>query len=233
MHAGRGVVPSLVLEPSQKRVVVRKYRRGGLLRFVVPDMFAGRHRSFQELAFTLRAARSGVPVAEILGALSLRVCGPLYRHYLVSRELTGYCDLAALFQERDCSDTDVEALARYAADRVRQVHDAGLFHGDLNLKNILVSRTDLSRLFIIDWDKSRYTPGSLGVHERRRNVVRFCRSAAKLRARGFDIPAQFAELFLEYYWGSSDMVHVCRQALRKALGRRRFIWRFLRKLPNA
>jgi len=227
MHAGRGSMPSLVLEPSKERIVVRKYRRGGLLRFLNTDIFLGSHRSFNELSVTLQAAKAGIPVADILGSLSLRVCGPLYRHYLVSRELTDCCDLPAWFQECDADDEDVAVLARCVADRVRHMHDCGLYHGDLNLKNILVSRTDARQVFIIDWDKSTHRPGALGPDYRQRNVVRFCRSAEKLRTmRGIPIPEQFADIFLEHYWHNPDLAVICRQALNKTLRRRVVFWRF-------
>ena len=78
----------------------------------------------------------------------------------------------------------VPHCARNVADCIRHMHDSGFYHGDLNLKNILVSRADVRQLFIIDWDKSTHTQGSLGLDARQRNVVRFCRSAEKLRTRG-------------------------------------------------
>jgi tRNA A-37 threonylcarbamoyl transferase component Bud32 len=227
MHAGRGAMPVIELDISSERIVVRKYRRGGLLRFLNADVFLGPQRPFDELAVTLQAAKAGIPVADILGALSLRVCGPLYRHYLVSRELTDCCDLPAWFQECDVQDADVAVVARCVAERVRCMHDNGLYHGDLNLKNILVSRTDVGQVFIIDWDKSTHRPGTLGPDERQRNVVRFCRSAEKLRTlRGIPVPEQFTDIFLEHYWHNPALADISRHSLRRALKHRALFWRF-------
>jgi 3-deoxy-D-manno-octulosonic acid kinase len=228
MHAGRGAMPVIELDSSSERIVVRKYRRGGLLRFLNTDTFLGPQRSFNELAVTLAAAQAGIPVAHIVGALSLRVYGPLYRHYLVSRELINCCDLPAWFQESTGADVDSVALAGNAADCIRHMHDSGFYHGDLNLKNILVNRADARQLFIIDWDKSLHTQGSLGQNERLRNVVRFCRSAEKLRIRGIPVPGQFVDMFLEQYWHDPVLADISRQALRLALKRRAVFWRFLR-----
>ena len=145
-------------------------------------MFLGPQRPFDELAVTLRAAEAGIPVADILGALSLRVCGPLYRHYLVSRELTDCCDLPAWFQESDARQMKtVRPWRAVLPIGSGTCMTAVCIMADLNLKNILVSRTDVQQLFIIDWDKSTHRPGALGPDERQRNVVRFCRSAEKLR----------------------------------------------------
>lgn len=228
MHAGRGAMPVIELDSSSERIVVRKYRRGGLLRFLNADIFLLPRRPFNELAVTLAAAQAGIPVADIVGALSLRVYGPLYRHYLLSRELTDCCDLPTWFQERTGADEDIAGLVRNVADCIRNMHDSGFYHGDLNLKNILVSRADVRQLFIIDWDKSTHTQGSLGVDGRQRNVVRFCRSAEKLRTRGICVPKRFSDSFLEHYWHDPALADISRQALRRALKHRVFLWRFLR-----
>jgi 3-deoxy-D-manno-octulosonic acid kinase len=228
-HAGRGAVPCIEFDGPSKRALVRKYRRGGLLRRVLPDMFLDRHRAFNELTVTLRAAEVGLPVADILGAVSLRVRGPLYRHYLVSRELTDCCDLPAWFQQQGASDEHSAPVLRLVADTVRTMHDGGLKHGDLNLKNILVSSTEPGRIYIIDWDKSTCASGPLTPDARQENVVRLCRSAEKLRMLGIPVPDGFSDTFLEYYWQRDPVgADQSRQALRLALKRRALIWRFLR-----
>jgi len=227
-HTGRGPVLSIATwSGATERFVVRKYRRGGLLRFLNADLFYGRRRPFDELAVTLAAARAGIPVADALAAACLRVWGPLYRHYLVTRELTDCLDLLAWFQ-RGCSDEDAGFLIRSLADLIRRMHDSGLYHADLNLKNILVSLADARRLFIIDWDKSTCRPAPLGCGARRRNVIRLCRSAEKLRAQGLPVPEAFADIFLEQYWRDADLAHASRKTLRRVLWRRAFFWRFIR-----
>ncbi len=102
------------------------------------------------------------------------------------------------------------------------MHDCDLDHGDLNLKNILVSRTDFRQLFIIDWDKSTHRQGALDLDDRQRNMIRFCRSAGKLRMRGIRVPEMFSEIFLEHYWYDPVLADIRRQALHRALRRRTF-----------
>ncbi len=226
-HAGRGSMPAVELDPgAHERVLVRKYRRGGLLRLFLPDVFFSSRRSFDELAVTLAAAQAGIPVAEVVAAARLRTAGILWRHYLVTRELPECCDLPAWFQS-GAADEDAASLARPLADLVRRMHDSGLYHADLNLKNILVSRDDARRLFIIDWDKSTHARGLLGHEARQRNVLRLCRSAAKLRLRGIPVPARFADTFLEQYWQNPEDADACRRALRRVLKGRKFFWRFI------
>lgn len=228
MHIGRGSMPAIELEPGMhERVLVRKYRRGGLLRFFLPDVFFSQSRAFDELAVTLAAAQSGIPVADVVAAVSLRTAGILRRHYLVTRELRDCCDLPAWFQG-GCTDEEVETRTRLLADLIRRMHDSGLYHADLNLKNILVGREDARRLFIIDWDKSTHAQGPLGQDARQRNVIRLCRSAAKLRLRGIPVPAEFPDIFFEQYWQNSEDADACRRALRRVLRGREFFWRYIR-----
>jgi len=223
-HSGRGSVPRIELDPGTgEHVLVRKYRRGGLLRFLNADIFFGFRRSFDELNVTLAAARAGIDGADMLGAACLRVWGPLYCHYIFSRELSGCCDLPQRFRE-GMSEAGAGDLARAVAGPVRLMHDSGFHHADLNLKNILVSREDPVRIFIIDWDRSTRERAALDTAQRQRNVVRFCRSAVKLAARGVPVPECFVDVFLDAYWRDSARAAESRQALCRTLRRHRPFW---------
>jgi len=224
MHTGRGSMPVIELDPgAHERVLVRKYRRGGLLRFFLPDIFFSSRRSFDELAVTLAAGEAGIPVAGVVAALSMRTAGLLHRHYLVTHELKDCFDLPAWLQA-GAADDDVRETVCALADLVRRMHASGLYHADLNLKNILISRDDSRRLFIIDWDKSTQAQGPLMHDARQRNVIRLCRSAEKLRLRGIPVPAWFSDIYLEHYWQDTGQADVCRHALRRALRRRVYFW---------
>lgn len=223
-HAGRGSVPAVDLASGTKeRALVRKYRRGGLLRFLNGDLFLGATRSFDELAVTLEAGRAGIPVADMLGAARLRVFGPLYRHYLVSRELSDCLDLPALFSGGSAA-FDAGTLAEAVAGCIRHMHDSGFCHGDLNLKNILVRRDDPCRVVIIDWDKSTRLPRALTPEERSPNVLRLCRSAVKFAARSVPVPEGFVDMFLDRYWEDPSRAAHSRLELQRALRRHRLFW---------
>ena len=74
--------------------LVRPYRHGGMLRRLTGGVFfTWPPRPFMELATTEEARRRGVPTLEILVACVERLCGPLYRGWLVTRELEGARDL--------------------------------------------------------------------------------------------------------------------------------------------
>ena len=65
------------------------------------------------------------------------------------------------------------------------MHEKGLFHADLNLHNLLVTRARESfTLTIIDLDKARLFDAPLSSAMRRANAARLMRSARKLDPSG-------------------------------------------------
>jgi 3-deoxy-D-manno-octulosonic acid kinase len=67
------------------------------------------------------------------------------------------------------------------AQAIRHMHDAGIFHADLNLTNLLV-RTDTTSpdVRIIDFDRGRVYPQPLSHSQREKNLRRLRRSWRKL-----------------------------------------------------
>jgi 3-deoxy-D-manno-octulosonic acid kinase len=66
-----------------------------------------------------------------------------------------------------------------AGKAVRFMHDAGLYHTDLNLRNLLVDR-DRRHVFVIDFDRAQVFDEPVPPALRRRNVARLLRSIRKL-----------------------------------------------------
>ena len=191
-HQGRGpigAVPDLLLDDS--RVLVRRARRGGLIGRLIPDVFCGRCRPFRELAATQRALERAVPTAEVVAAARTTVLGPLYRGTVYTKELGGTSDLQSyLASAAERPDTvSLErrrAVLREVGRVVRAAHDAGLYHGDLQLKNLLVRHNERPQVFLIDLDKARWcrsVPRTL----RMMNLLRLKRSAAKAARSGVRI----------------------------------------------
>jgi len=72
--------------------------------------------------------------------------------------------------------------ARAAIDTM---HSKGLFHADLNLHNLLVTRArDSFTVIILDLDKSRLYDAPLSAAMRRANAARLMRSARNLDPSG-------------------------------------------------
>lgn len=162
----------------------RHSRRGGLVRFILNDIYFGaRPRPVRELAVAAEARRRSIPVAEPLGAM-VEWKGPIiYRGFFLTRAMSGM----TLWE---FMRTDDEPLVRrHVLEQARRaidtMHQQGLMHADLNLHNLFVTKTGESfAVVILDLDKARLFRSSLPSKRRRLNFNRLIRSAHKLDPNG-------------------------------------------------
>ncbi len=197
--SGRGAAYRVGLEDGS-RVVVRMYRRGGLLARFVRETYVGlAPRPLRELALTAEARRRGVAAAEVLAA---RVEGGLvYRGALVTAEVPAATTLVEAL--RCAPDAEARrALAVSAGRAIAVLHDAGVFHADLNLTNIVVSSgPGGTEIALLDFDQARVGRAPLGRAARRRNLRRLARSLAKLDPGGTLAGAEERRAFGHAYGG--------------------------------
>jgi 3-deoxy-D-manno-octulosonic acid kinase len=183
---GRTPHPSLPLT-GEKRMVMRQYSHGGLLRAFTRNLYLFGSRSFRELSLTEEVRSSGIPTIEPIGAVHQSVPPFFYRAYLLSLEIPEALNLVQYLQEMQ-RYLPQNLLSKRKTIRaigllLRQFHDAGFFHRDLQLKNILVVG---DRPLLIDFDRSyRKTPLSIG--GRMKNLLRLNRSAEKWRQGGLSL----------------------------------------------
>jgi len=181
--------------------LVRAYHHGGMLRHLTRHIyFTWPPRPFRELALTEEVRRRGVPTLEVLGAWVERVWGLFYRGWLLSRELKGGQDLwAALRSERYVGPAS-KSLLQAVARGLRTMHRRGVYHGDLNLKNILVRQeTDEIKSYIIDFDKASLYLGAVPVNKAEKNLRRLYRSACKLDPQKRWFPQKDWDLLVRLY----------------------------------
>lgn len=176
---------------------MRHYHRGGAIAGLLGDRYLrlGPPRPLRELRVGRALEERGVPTPGHIGAAVYR-SGIWYRGDLVTRYVPASRDLAAvLFPGRTLKNgvegvrpdgagrgVDAEAAVRAAGRLVRRLHDAGVVHPDLNLKNVLIrgAGEDVEAL-ALDLDGARLVR-RVGGRARRRMVKRFWRSARKWRA---------------------------------------------------
>jgi tRNA A-37 threonylcarbamoyl transferase component Bud32 len=176
---GRGEV--LVRRGPRGAVAIRRYRHGGLLRSLTGDLFFFGNRPFQELVVTEQARSAGVPTVKILAAVKQKG-GWWYRGYLITEYLPAALDLIHYLDQQPLG-TKRQKVIEQAAKAVRKIHQKGIYHADLHLKNFLVEEGKRARVFLIDFDKSRRF-ASLAPSRRMKNLKRLDRSAEKLRRLG-------------------------------------------------
>lgn len=211
---GRTLHPSIPIENGE-RMVFRQYSHGGLLRFFTRKFYLLGSRSFRELALTEEILSCGIPTIQPIGAIHRFILPPLYKAYLLSLELPQAMDLIQFIREIG-SQPSSENLhlkrktIRSAGLLLRQFHQSGFFHADLQLKNILMAG---GRLFLIDFDRS-YRKEILTMKERMQNILRLNRSVEKWRCIGLPITRTDRLRFFLAYAGDDLTV---REALKKTL----------------
>jgi tRNA A-37 threonylcarbamoyl transferase component Bud32 len=182
LAGGRGAVWAVPLADGQ-RGVLRWYRRGGAVRHLIYDRYFGwTPRPIRELALTEIAIGRGVPAPQVLAARVDRLPFGWYRGAIVTREVSDAATFADVLR-RLADGPERHRMLSAVGRAVRDLHDRGIHHRDLNANNILVDAVDGAwRVYFIDFDRA-VVHRVVGSRVRERELRRLERSLAKL-ARG-------------------------------------------------
>ncbi|WP_348760967.1 3-deoxy-D-manno-octulosonic acid kinase [uncultured Salinisphaera sp.] len=178
---GRGAAWFVSGGPAGDTVwVLRHYRRGGMLARFNPDCYlwtgprrSRAHREFRMLS-TLRAAGFAVP--EPIAARTVRVGGFWIRADLITRAIPCTCPLA----DRLLSAPVATTVWTRIGEQIAALHSFGVWHADLNARNILLGETDTP--WVIDFDRARFRSTTL-TGWRYANLSRLKRSLDKFMAQ--------------------------------------------------
>jgi len=174
----RGGFPIVVSDALT--LFVRRARRGGLLAYFNRDLYFGlRRRLTHKITISTEARSRGIPVAEALGALIEPFAFGLERGAMITRAMAGMTLWEFLRIE---DDPTVRSLVLEEARRaITLMHRGGLFHADLNLHNLFVTRSgERMTVVLLDLDKARFYHAPLDSKLQSQNLNRLRRSAKKL-----------------------------------------------------
>lgn len=197
-------------------LVLRRYRHGGMLAGLTGDRFLGHGRFLREFELGRAAWAAGVPTPRPV-AVGWRTGALATRGFLATVEIGGARDLLDLFAG-PISRPKRHAAVRASARAIRALHDAGVNHADLHLKNLLVGEGPGGpggTAWVIDLDLARRVAGELPLPGRVSNLARLYRSVEKHRRRGLHIDAEDVGAFCDAYFGDDAEG---RAAARGALG---------------
>lgn len=171
-------------ENSKERFIIRNYKHGGLFGKFFGGVFYNENRPLHEIYINEIASQKGVPSAEVVAITKKRLLGLFYTADFISKEIPCAVDVLQFLKEsptkviQESKKTIIHAVAML----IRVMHDAGIYHADLHLKNILLKRDSSGEFhaYIIDLDKS-FALDKLTIDQRIKNLLRLDRSIVKLR----------------------------------------------------
>jgi 3-deoxy-D-manno-octulosonic acid kinase len=176
---GREAHPILEL-PGGERVVSRRYRRGGAVRHLNRARYFAGHRALRELRATARARAGGVRAPLVIAAVE-RPQRIGYTAALLTRLVPDAQELAS-WLEAAAPEGRAGVLGAVGA-QIAAMHEAGVAHPDLNLRNFLVSGSSVApEVWIIDFDRAQALDVRVPSWRRARDLLRLGRSIRKLRA---------------------------------------------------
>jgi hypothetical protein len=141
VFSGRGEAYGVLLGGTS--AVVRHARRGGRTARLWRDWYWGTPRLYREIEMSRRLADAGVMTPAVLAGVVYRA--PIGHRADVATGRVRGVDLATLFFGQEPPAGAARRRVWLAVGRlVRRLHDAGLVHHDLQLRNVLIDASGLS-----------------------------------------------------------------------------------------
>ncbi|WP_251358827.1 3-deoxy-D-manno-octulosonic acid kinase [Kangiella sp. TOML190] len=192
---GRGT--TYLFSHLNKGYVLRHYRRGGLVGKVIEKsyLFNGIQvtRAYRELKLLKALRKKKLPVPKPVAAF-VRVENLRYQAAIVIRLIKNAQDLFHYLRQKPLSEDQWQQVGAM----IKQFHEQGLDHADLNIHNIMLNAK--GKFWLIDFDKSeliRPNHPRLG-----KNLQRLLRSLRKEKEKHPDFQWQesdWAALLLGYH----------------------------------
>ncbi|MEO9683620.1 MAG: 3-deoxy-D-manno-octulosonic acid kinase [Tateyamaria sp.] len=157
-------------------MVLRHFHRGGLIGRVNRDLYlrvkATNSRALREFDLLCDMHSEGLPVPLPVAARYVPF-GPGYRADIITQRIPNALPLQEVLGDRALSAQLWNAIGA----NVRNLHDHGVYHSDLNCRNILMDTSD--QVWFIDFDKcEKREPGTWA----QANLDRLLRSLRKTAA---------------------------------------------------
>lgn len=181
--------------------VLRHYRRGGVVAHFNADQYIGwlnaHCRPMREFDMLIRLQSLGLAVPCPIAAQAVRCAGLAYRADLITERIVDSTPLADQLARARLATANWRSLGRVLAE----LHSNGVWHADLNARNVLVDGQ--SRFHLIDFDRARFRRDGAW---RQANLKRLRRSLDK-----------FAMRWRPFYFTEADWAALC-EAYDEAFG---------------
>ena len=192
--AGRGKLH--LLSGHGGRYLLRHYYRGGLMARISRDLFlrqpVAQSRAMREFVLLRRLCAQGLAVPRAAAA-RYQAAGPWYRADILVQVIDGAKDIARVMRdERALAPAEWHSLGQV----VRQLHDAQVWHSDLNCHNLMLDPQ--GKAWIVDFDKCGWREGEAWKLDNLARLLRSLRKELRLDPRFRWEETQWSELLAGY-----------------------------------
>jgi tRNA A-37 threonylcarbamoyl transferase component Bud32 len=177
---GRGNLEEFHL-PSGQVLIIRRFRRGGLVRHLSKDRFLDPERPFREIVLSEGLRERGFQTPVIAAARSRRLGFMGFHLELITEQVPGVKSLGrwqAQFRSEGVYTELQRSMLVVTAQTVCRLHDAGFEHSDLQPENLLwqpAADGQAPYLWILDLDRSKQHADPLPERARAQNLWRLWR----------------------------------------------------------
>lgn len=173
---GRGI--TWFFKINQDEFVLRHYHRGGLVGKLIKDSYfytgLKNTRAYQEFVVTQQLVDKQLPAPKPLAGQVIKQ-GLSYRADLITEKIADAQDLVAVLKTRALAAADYQKIGAM----IRQFHDVGLWHADLNTHNIILDGE--GKWWLIDFDRCKFKAAADSWKQA--NLARLQRSFVKEQAK--------------------------------------------------
>jgi len=155
-------------------LLLRHYYRGGLVGKINKDRFlrepAEKSRAIHEFDLLLKLREIGLPVPRPVAARMEKTAVFSYKADILVEVIPGAVDVFRLLREKQLS----AELWQKLGSVIKELHDAGVYHSDLNCHNLMLD--DKDKAWIVDFDKCDFRESG---DWKEANIQRLLRSLRK------------------------------------------------------
>jgi len=144
-----------------KKIIIREYWRGGILRKLLKNSYLNFQRFLDELEITEHLYNTQINELSPAFVIIQKKNIFYYSAYLATYKIENAINFFELIKSKQLANN--ETLKKFIFEVLKKINllaDAGIFHKDLQIKNILVSLVDIQeapKLFFIDFDRAKKT----------------------------------------------------------------------------
>jgi len=168
------------LSTESEVYLVRCFSHGGLLRWLTGARYRDPRRPFEELILSHSLSQAGIRTPRVVAARAQKV-GPWWELALVTERVEGTTDLGrwiAELRRGERTRLGLDRVLHAAGELVRELHDVGFLHADLQPNNLLIEEPLRAErapgLWVVDLDRSEHAE-SLSPSARLTNLARLAR----------------------------------------------------------